>query len=347
MRGGRGGGRSFGGGSPYGGRGGGPPSRGPPYSREPPREYERRGPSGPPPPRNGYGYEDYDRGANGYESYYGGSRPQQSMMPGRERYIPNPKTNAFYVNNNFFLISRQMWGQRETERAPSDMMRAPVAAYERRPPPTSGYGEMSRSYGERPQAAPPSSMNAYERRPMYEARPAADMYNRRSPPPPAASYGSMGGGWVWIPFTLIIPALLPLFKLILQSVLSSTLSADDIFKYMIIRICSWISTLFCCRYDRAPADPYMTRRYVLPDDNIFYYFCRIEHVYEVLSIASFCKLRALINLTTKCPRDALLHVASEHLNSLTITNNVRYSRGYSQLSATWGTHFLFFWRKIC
>lgn len=85
MRGGRGGGRSFGGGSPYGGRGGGPPSR-PPYSREPPREYERRGPSGPPPPRNGYGYEDYDRGgANGYD-YYGGSRPQQSMMPGRERY---------------------------------------------------------------------------------------------------------------------------------------------------------------------------------------------------------------------------------------------------------------------
>jgi hypothetical protein len=87
-----------------------------------------------------------------------------------------------------------MWGQREVERAPAEMMRAPVAAYERRPPPTSGYGEMARSYGERPQAAPPSSMNAYERRPMYEARPAAEMYNRRSPPPPAASYGSMGGG---------------------------------------------------------------------------------------------------------------------------------------------------------
>jgi hypothetical protein len=92
------------------------------------------------------------------------------------------------------ISSRQMWGQREAERAPVEMMsRAPVAAYDRRPAPSSGYGDMGRSYAERPQAAP-AAMSGYDRRPMYEARPAADMYSRRSPPPPSAGYGAMGGG---------------------------------------------------------------------------------------------------------------------------------------------------------
>ncbi|CAB3367636.1 Hypothetical predicted protein [Cloeon dipterum] len=177
MRGGRGGGR-FGGG--FGGRGG-PPSRGPPYTRELPREYERRGPpSGPPPSRNGYGaggYEDYDRGANGYEAYgYGAGRQPQTMMAGRERQMGG-------------------WGAREAERAPADMMgRPPAPAYDRRPP-ANGYGDMSRTYAERPAVAPQASMaGAYDRRPMYEARPPADPYTRRTPPPAAGGY-AMGGGY--------------------------------------------------------------------------------------------------------------------------------------------------------
>ncbi|XP_059485894.1 RNA-binding protein 4.1-like isoform X2 [Neocloeon triangulifer] len=180
MRGGRGG-RSFGGG--YGGRGG-PPSRGPPYTREVPREYDRRGPSGPPQPRNGYGggYEEYDRGgSNGYDAY-GYGRQQQSMMPSRDRQMTGG------------------WGGREAERAPA----MPAATYERRPP-ANGYSDMSRTYPER-QAAPPAAIpSTYDRRPMYEARPAADAYARRTPPPPSA--GGYGG------------------------------------------------------YERAAADPYMTRRY--------------------------------------------------------------------------------------
>lgn len=151
----------------------------PPYAREQRGDFDRRGPGGMPPPmRNGYngsgggGYDNYDRGAGagggaggggGYDSYYGGGRmpPPPGMMAPRERPVwpreperrPHPDMMRMQYERRAYpdMGGRAPYEGRPPppQAAPSPFERRsaydrPMASdmYQRRSPPSVGYGGM-------------------------------------------------------------------------------------------------------------------------------------------------------------------------------------------------------------